>query len=295
MRLGAIYIAVKLLPTESHHRHNSIDFTMPVPSIPRHPAPLPPLDVLFFSALAIALGWATLEIVWTARTFLQQVALYDDVLEHELGSGDEEEDLMMQEEQQQHETAALSSAYGATAHSTVPLSRQPPLHPQHHPHYNTQLYPVDKDQPESHDRQDGLQYLSESEFERVMDPVERAEMEEDFEQHVREIERRNLETQLGVPLYEIPVAVLVVWRLDSCVSLAHHRSTRHDELIAYDTACYFPSCSRSYSRCRFGRHRPLSLPSHSGPRSQRPCSRMPYYHWSGYPAFVGSASQPCRT
>ena len=61
-------------------------------------------------------------------------------------------------------------------------------------------------------------FLSNSAFDRVVaDPAARQEAEEVVDARIRAVEREEVEGQLGVPLYEIPVAVVIVWRLDSYV------------------------------------------------------------------------------
>ncbi|ORY89759.1 hypothetical protein BCR35DRAFT_300218 [Leucosporidium creatinivorum] len=191
LRLGAIVCMVALLPSDDA---TPTGIPPPRPPPPSHGprAPLPPLDILFFSALWMALGWAIVEIVWGNRDFWRRMKLYDEVLaggvvledEDDEGSdfGDDDED-----EEATPPTTSNGYSYGTTIVNGTP------------------------------------EFLSSSAFDRVIEgraegPAELAreqQVEEEMEARVREMEREEIEAQLGVPLYEIPVAVVFVWRLDS--------------------------------------------------------------------------------
>ena len=198
---------------------------MPPPPPPRMPSrphgrPLPPLDVLFFSACFLALGWATIEVIWNLRDFWKKISLYDDVLEDETrfdragGSEFDEEELVEEEENIGTIGGVHSSAYGSTVFSAVPLHQQP-QHTQypHHPHYPTHIYPEDKNT--SQNPLDGPQFLSASAFDDVMDTFEDEQQAIELESQIREVERKEVEAQLGVPLFQIPVVVVCIWRVDS--------------------------------------------------------------------------------
>lgn len=190
LRLGAISLTVTLLPdpTPSHFA--------PIPRPPSHRPrrPLPPLDTLFFSALWLALGWALIEIAFGSRDFWRRMKLYDDVLEEE--EYDQEADLgSFESEDEEEEEETGRGGYG----SATLTARG-----------GQQGYEAGTDK--------GLPFLSNSAFDRVVaDPAARQEAEEVVDARIRAVEREEVEGQLGVPLYEIPVAVVIVWRLDSYV------------------------------------------------------------------------------
>lgn len=194
-----IYVTVKLLPTE-HRRHDSL-LSMPMPPPPSSPSaprrPLPPLDTLFFSALFIALGWAIVEILGGSRDFWRRIKLYDDVLEGEFG------------DEEAHEEEEASDFGGETAYESMPNSGTTPRSSAlpSHMHYSTALYPEALDHGKG--PEDGLQFLSASAFESIMDPLEREMLDAEVDARVRTIEREEIEAQFGVALYEIPV--VVVW------------------------------------------------------------------------------------
>ncbi|GAA5947766.1 hypothetical protein JCM3765_001074 [Sporobolomyces pararoseus] len=138
--------------------------------------PLPPLDTLFWSAIFLSLGWAFVEIVWGSRGFWKQLECYEDVLGEDL-----EPERYLDEEQrvQVLEGTALLDRSTSTNGGGG--------------EYGT--------------------YENESGFAGTAEREER-EME-DFEAKMREVQREEIEEQLGVPLYEIPIFVTFVWRLDS--------------------------------------------------------------------------------
>ncbi|KAI5477877.1 hypothetical protein MNV49_005770 [Pseudohyphozyma bogoriensis] len=190
LRLGALRLTVALLP-------DPVVISAFVPSGPHKPAPppgprrpLPPLDTLFFSALWVSLGWALVEVVWGSRDFWKRMQLYDDVLDD--GEFDVESDASSFEETDAFlPTSSNSRTYGATALTT--RGPQPP--PSH---------PDDK--------------LSRSVT--VLEPeapidMDDEEVDEEVEARIKSVERMEVEAQLGVPLYDIPVMVVVIWRLDA--------------------------------------------------------------------------------
>lgn len=83
---------------------------------------------------------------------------------------------------------------------------------------------------EGPDKHASPEFLSESAFDRVLEGrgegVLERQLEEEVEGRQREVEREEIERQLGVPLYEIPVAVVFVWRLDRSVVFALSLSLR---------------------------------------------------------------------
>ncbi|KAL8280856.1 hypothetical protein RQP46_006860 [Phenoliferia psychrophenolica] len=175
LRLGAVIAAVGLLPEPTL---SSLAPTQPPPSSPpRSPhRPLPPLDTLFFSALWLAMGWACVEILWNSRDFYRRMSLYDDVLPTDDGEWDEEEDAVTIE----------TYDYGATA-----------------------LTPRGGDAATTTDKRVTMRDpAGDSE-------LTREEREADVEAQIRQDERDEVEGQLGAPLYAIPVAVVVIWRVDS--------------------------------------------------------------------------------
>lgn len=196
LRLGAISLAVALLP-ESVMVPVGKTTTMPQPGLPgRSPhRPLPPLDTLFFSALWLGLGWALIEIFWGSRDFWRRMKLYDDVLE-ESEEDDEEEDLGDEVENEVGVEGA--GEYGSTL--------------------LTQRGIVEDSRPVNF-AQNGdkhLQFLTNSAFDRVIgDPAAREQDELEMDARIRGIERDEVEAQMGVPLWEIPVIVVIVWRIDS--------------------------------------------------------------------------------
>ncbi|SCZ89659.1 BZ3500_MvSof-1268-A1-R1_Chr9g10531 [Microbotryum saponariae] len=193
LRLGAIILVVALLPDPEVVTPQG---GMPQPPSPprrghRYPheptrPPLPPLDVLFFSALWFAMGWALVEIIWGTRDFWRRMRLYDDVLgedtDEEAAGGDSVEPLLGHSTTTEYGTGSLTNAAGANG--------------------------MDK----SHDRT----VANTSAFDRAVEArLDRETSDADLDARIRALEREELEAQLGVPLYEIPVAVVVVWRVDS--------------------------------------------------------------------------------
>ncbi|BGP16800.1 hypothetical protein JCM10213v2_004804 [Rhodosporidiobolus nylandii] len=182
LRLGAVALAVALLPTPSSPFPSASSVYLPTQKEANQPAPrppLPPLDTLFFSALWLALGWAAVEILWGSRRLWKQLELYEDVLPApgqgfvEL-SGDEEERALFGVEHRDYALGEPAVAHEGEAGSVVD--------------YGTPAPP---------------------------DPEEWEADEEDYLARLREVQRDELEAQLGVPLFEIPVGVVMIWRLDS--------------------------------------------------------------------------------
>lgn len=188
IRLGAICCMVALLPdaVPSPQQPASLVFatsaTSIIPSIPpphppgRRPRTLPPLDTLFFSALWMGLGWAVIEIVWASRDFWRRMSLYDDVLL------DEESRIRLAEGQEENEDWS------------------------------------EGERDDDADKQQESEELSDSAFDRHTRRRELMRMQEldgEVEARQRELEREEIEAQLGVPLWELPVALVWVWRCDS--------------------------------------------------------------------------------
>ncbi|KAK4705329.1 hypothetical protein P7C70_g871, partial [Phenoliferia sp. Uapishka_3] len=186
LRLGAIILCVALLPEPSVVAEDPFAPTRPPPSPPQKPRhPLPPLDTLFFSALWLAMGWAIAEILWNSRDFYQRMQLYDEVLqEQEQDDWDEEE---QDEEDRIGRPFGIETVYGSTALT-----------------------------PTGHNASD----LKSSRVVTLLDPpsdfeLTNEEREEEVEAQIRQDEREEVEGQLGCSLYEIPIAVVIIWRLDS--------------------------------------------------------------------------------
>jgi len=137
--------------------------------------PLPPLDTLFWSAIFLSLGWAFVEIVWGSRGFWKQLDCYEDVL------GEEEQDRLVGDEER------LEVLEG-----TRLIERR------RHSEDREGSYGT-------YQNESGLTTTSMGQ-ERDMD---------EFEARMREMQREEIERTLGVPLYEIPVTVTFIWRLDS--------------------------------------------------------------------------------
>lgn len=213
IRLGGIACAVGLLPDPPH---TSLSTTLAMPPLPpRGPShggpgrrPLPPLDTLFFSALWFALGWAAVEIVWGCRDFWRRMRLYDDVLVDR--EGDEEEGdaggagEVAELEAEAREAGAHgngnagghkagqawggSEGSGSTTYGTIAVGNG-----------NGRAQRVDED-----DAGSASSILSDEEEEEAL-----------MEARMRAVEREEVEGQLGVPLFDVPVGVVVVWRVDS--------------------------------------------------------------------------------
>lgn len=213
LRLGAIVCLVALLPdpVEPQPFVTTAKFVtmspLPPPPPPRHRNrdgrhTLPPLDTLFFSALWMALGWAIVEIAWASRDMWQYIGMYEDVLEEEerrIAEAPMARETLGQDEEEEEDLIDLSHS------TTEPVANGVDSH------------------------KHGLQQLtSSSTSPRLLNPGtfdrevanerslsrERELFEEEVDARIRLAERDEIEAQLGVPLYEIPVAVVIVWRLD---------------------------------------------------------------------------------
>lgn len=192
LRLGAIGLAVTLLPEPSFAVISPTSMPRP-PSPPSSPRrPLPPLDTLFFSALWLALGWAFIEIFWGSRDFYRRMRLYDDVLEE--FEGDVEERQNWDEEDDVGDIRDNLTISGARGNYETTYGAA------------GQTGGTDKN----------LQFLTNSAFDRVIgDPIAREEQEVELDARIRRVERDEVEAQLGLALYEIPVIVVIIWRIDS--------------------------------------------------------------------------------
>ncbi|GAA6008841.1 hypothetical protein JCM10207_001744 [Rhodosporidiobolus poonsookiae] len=199
LRLGAVALAVNLLPSEPSVLSSLSPLALTAPKhLPSPRAPLPPLDPLFFSALWLSLGWASVEILWGSRRLWKQLDLYDDVLPG--GNAiDEEVFLAGVPRAGGHRADGLND--GASRRSVI-----------EHDHDESGAAA-------EQDRARAPPLLLPGEFEAYAhDVAERAEEEDEeawFQQRVKEQQRDELEAQLGVPLFEIPVGVVLIWRIDS--------------------------------------------------------------------------------
>ncbi|KAM0789528.1 hypothetical protein ACM66B_000343 [Microbotryomycetes sp. NB124-2] len=199
LRLGAVVCLVALLPdpeTPPPVLEPAVSVRVLLPQPPsRHPhhdpplEPLPPLDTLFWSACWMALGWALAEIAFASREWWTYVKLYKDMLIDEGEQlGDEEiAQTVRKRRGLEDERLPTAATYGATENGTYKNG--------HHVVLN------------DFDRRDFSHEAG--------DDDDDDEFDEAVEERIRELEREEVEMQLGVPLYEIPVAVVIVWRLDS--------------------------------------------------------------------------------
>jgi hypothetical protein len=216
LRLGGLALVVELLPIDHQSRGPPSTLIL---------RPLPPLDTLFFSALFFAMGWAIVEVIFSSKDFIKKMNLYDQVLLNEdkldeetiLGrkgnhtsARDEYEDEMRQAEetiaraedeeelrlqQKQHlqygaaSTSASSSGVSNSTNQNDELERQQQLPPRLN--YSEHLEEIED-------------YF-----------IEREERDLEIEDRIREIEREQFEEMLGVELFEIPVVITIIWRIDS--------------------------------------------------------------------------------
>ncbi|GAA6062160.1 hypothetical protein JCM10212_002372 [Sporobolomyces blumeae] len=180
LRLGAIYLVVALLPPVDapSPAARSLPFLASIDQ-PRPPrAPLPPLDTLFWSAIFLSLGWAFVEILWGSRQFWKQLDCYSDVLGR--GDADDDEATMMLDDEERIQVLEGTRLLERTSNLDYGGTNESGV--------TTTTQRVEE---------------------------EEAEDEEEFAARLRQIQRDEIEDQLGVPLYEIPVAVVFIWRLDS--------------------------------------------------------------------------------
>ncbi|KWU43236.1 hypothetical protein RHOSPDRAFT_35242 [Rhodotorula sp. JG-1b] len=232
LRLGAVATIVRLLPTEVPLAASSAAavshslIPLPPPSHPSDPATppsrgggggggnLPPLDPLFWSALWLALGWAGAEILWGSKRLWNQLQLYRDVLplypeqvhegEGEHGAGEREALLGV----------PTAADYGATDDSNG--AREHAYARDDVPVTNADWLEYAARWPHPPRRQDDdLEQGTARQTSSFAGDEEEEEAEWDFEYRVREAQRDELEEQLGVPLYEVPVGIIFIWRLDS--------------------------------------------------------------------------------
>lgn len=220
LRLGAVAVAVALLPPAVGPIISDIllatatsDSTLSTshrrPRIPYPPPrrPLPPLDPLLWSVLWLALGWASVEIAWGSRRLWKQLELYDDVLGG--GLGDEEAVLRgVPREEEREEGEDASDAGSVIIHGHLPESENG--------RPDARRFSMDGEGGAVEREAEGLEH--EEDYEVSEAGTEDSEYDEEwFQQRLKEVQREELEASLGVPLYEIPVGVVFVWRLDSCV------------------------------------------------------------------------------
>lgn len=233
LRLGAVAIIVRLLPTEVPLAASTVSdslIPLPPPSHPSDPATppshgggdgggnLPPLDPLFWSALWLALGWAGAEILWGSKRLWNQLQLYRDVLPLYPEQVDEEEGEHGAGEREVLLGVPTAADYGATDDSNG--AREHAYARDDVPVTNADWLEYAARWPHPHRRQDDdLEQGTARQTSSFAGDEEEEEAEWDFEYRVREAQRDELEEQLGVPLYEVPVGIIFIWRLDRCVPL----------------------------------------------------------------------------
>ncbi|GAA6004381.1 uncharacterized protein JCM10292_001455 [Rhodotorula paludigena] len=186
LRLGAVALVVKLLPTPPPRAPPAFPPSVgssPLSLVAEPPhgaprAPLPPLDPLFWSALWLALGSALTEILWGSRRLWKQLELYDEVLPVvDAGAALGEEGVLRG--LPRNGAGPYGAMDGAVADGAIEI-----------------------DEDEDDEDGDG-------------DSLASSLDEEEFQLALRARQRDELEQQLGLPLYEIPVAVVLIWRVDS--------------------------------------------------------------------------------
>ncbi|KAK4054184.1 hypothetical protein OIV83_001210 [Microbotryomycetes sp. JL201] len=196
LRLGAVVCLVALLPDTDTPSIGGPVVSAPIillpppPSRHQHPEPpvepLPPLDTLFWSACWMALGWALAEIAFASREWWTYVKLYKDLLIDENEQLGDEEIAQSARKRRGLGDERPTKTYGAVDSDT---------------HKFVSQVNGTRDAPEQDSGHDNNN--------------EDEAFDEAVEARIREIERDEVEMQLGVPLYEIPAAVVIVWRLDS--------------------------------------------------------------------------------
>lgn len=226
IRLGGLVCAVGLLP-DPVHASFAFWATGPMPPLPppthgpgHERRPLPPLDTLFFSALWFALGWAAVEIVWGCRDFWRRMALYDDVLVDRARADEEAAvgpDEVLELAAEAREARANGHGHVASAKPpAVPRFLRRPLCPEESDGsddsgsttYGTIISGNADGRPPAGDRveedEEWMSSLGEEEEEEAL-----------IDARMRAVEREEVEGQLGVPLFDVPVGVVLVWRVDS--------------------------------------------------------------------------------
>lgn len=216
---------VKLLPLD-HSPKPDFD---PFPAAPIARRPLPPLDTLFISALFFGLGWAAVEIFWASREFYSRSRLYDDLLDSPLDQDLDEDESWVRE--------ALAVDVNEEEEEEGPLSGQHAHFPRGEHKYGSTA----ATSPEAyhHHHEDESRQLSDSAFARFMQPMSAEEQDAEMDARIKKLERDAVESTLG-PLYAIPVAIIIVWRIDSYVSLARDKACADNVHL---------SCSESYCPC----------------------------------------------
>lgn len=248
LRLGAVAVIVRLLPTEVPLAASSFVATsdslipLPPPSHPSEPtAPpshhggdLPPLDPLFWSALWLALGWGGGEILWGSKRLWNQLQLYRDVLplyrdQVEEGQEAAEREVLL--------GVPAAADYGATGESNGAAE---------HAHFRDGIPVTNADWleyaarwPHATRRQDDDLEQGTAGRTASFDGDDDEEAAWDFEYRVREAQRDELEEQLGVPLYEVPVGIIFIWRLDRCALFSSSSSLR----LKIPSSSLFPGSS----------------------------------------------------
>lgn len=197
-RWGAIVITVALLP-ELDSPFNDGDDDDDGDGRVREP-----IDTLFFSAIWVASGWAAVEVVWGCLAYWRQLKLYDDVLPGHIALRDDDSS-----------TSSSSSSSASETDSDAPSSDD-----EDEDDVARVAHP---DEPDAHEqlRHDGVDAAAHAGFDFDTGELEPAPVAE-ADAVLRALERREIVAAFGAPLFQIPVAVVLVWRLDSCVLPSCH-------------------------------------------------------------------------
>lgn len=255
LRLGAVALVVKLLPSVSTSAPSllaNLANSAP-PHSPHERAPLPPLDPLFWSALWLGLGSAMTEILWGSRRLWKQLELYADVLPRDDGGRDLDEEGVLRGVGRRRE--------GAPAHG--------------HDEQDREDYRDDEDEDEQEYSVVECFAGAGPGYERGLDVTTDGGDDDEFQRRLRAVQRDELEAQLGVPLPEVPVGVVFIWRLDRCVALSFALFPRLDSVADSPSSLFpGPSLSLCFTRPFAFTARPLAAffsPS-SSPSSSRSLS-----------------------
>ncbi|GAA5931480.1 hypothetical protein JCM3775_006866 [Rhodotorula graminis] len=195
LRLGAVALVVKLLPSVSTSTSTPSPSLAAAPHSPHERAPLPPLDPLFWSALWLGLGSAMTEILWGSHRLWKQLELYADVLPRDGDGRDLDEEGVLRGVGRRR----------AAEHG----------HGHGHDEEEEDEY---RDEGEEDEQEYSVVECFAGEgpgYERGLDGTTDGGDDEEFQRRLRAVQRDELEAQLGVPLPEVPVGVVFIWRLDS--------------------------------------------------------------------------------
>lgn len=242
LRLFALHLVVRLLPPFPPPSSSPSQSRPP----PAYPPSLPPLDPLFFSALWFALGWSATEILWSSRRLWRQLELYREVLGGDEGACEEEEEFPRGVQRSERTERDEEWRFGRRHPDVVDGLPDHLVAP--HPSCN---HSDDADADADADAEADGQLYRHGEPNGDLDDDEMDD--EMFRLRMREVQREELEAQLGVPLYEVPVGVIFIWRLDSYVPDRHPvyfpRFSLTDSLAQRVAASSSLSSSPSSSRC----------------------------------------------